>query len=164
MKKLLVLMMAVYLSSVCVQAKPQCKPNMPPIPPQKMTKVEREQRVAAFEKRLELTDEQKQQAKELRMQGHEKMEPVIKQLKSREEEVRMIKNSKLAPAAQEEKLKNLYSDIKSLRKEAHDIRIENMKDFEEILTSEQKKTLKEMRQEGKREYKKTRFNPPREEK
>ena len=161
MKKVLVLLMAIYLSSFSVQAKTQDRPA--PVPP-KMTKAEMAQREAAFEKRLGLTDEQKQKARELRMQGHEKMDPIIKQLISREEEVKMVKSSNLAPAAQEEKLKSLYADIKSLRKEAHDIRIENMKSFEDILTSQQKKILKEMRQEGKKEYNKNRFNPPPQEK
>ncbi len=163
MKKVLILMLAVYLSSFSVQASEAKRPKMPPHPPH-ITGEEMAQKEAAFEKRLGLTDEQKQQAKELRMQGHEKIKPVIEKIKAREQEAQLVKNSKLAPAAQEEKLHSIYSDIKSLRKEAHDIRVENMKNFEDILNAEQKKTLKEMRQEGKREYNKNRFNPPPQEK
>ncbi len=159
MKKILILTMAMYLSTFAVNAGEGLNQKDFPPPSHRMTEAERVKRETAFEQRLGLTDEQKQQAKELRIQGHEKIKPVIDLLKAREQEAQTVKNSKLTPLAQEEKLNNLYSDIKTLRKEAHDIRVKNMKEFEEILTSEQKKTLKEMKQEGKREYKKARFNP-----
>ena len=162
MKKIVILTLAIYLSTFAVNATEAHHPNGFPPPPPKMTEADRAKKEAAFEQRLGLTDEQKQQAKELRMQGHDKIKPVIDKLKNREQEVQMVKNSNLSPQSQKEKLDSLYSDIHTLRKEAHDIRVENMKSFEEILTNDQKKILKEMKQEGKKKYNKNSFNPPHE--
>ena len=159
MKKLLVLLTLICFSGIAVNAHPEGNfpgRNMPP----KMNESERAQKESAFEKRLGLTEEQKQKAKELRTQGFENIKPVIEKLKSRELEAEMVKKSKLAPRAQEEKLRSIYKDMTTLKKEAHDIRVKNMKDFENILTTEQKKTLKEMKQEGRKEFKKKHSAPP----
>ena len=161
MKKILVLLLAVYLSSVTVQAKisEDTMKNRSPMPP-RMTEQERAQRESAFEQRLGLTEEQKQKSKELRLEGRDKIKPVIEKMKSREAEIEMVKKSKLSQQEQENKLNSLNADLKTLRKQAHDIRVENMKSFEEILTPEQKQTLKEMKQEGRQEFNKQRHMPP----
>ncbi|MCQ2743294.1 MAG: Spy/CpxP family protein refolding chaperone [bacterium] len=154
MKKLLILTLAICLSAFSVNANEVNQQKGIPSNAPKMTDVEKAKKESPFDQKLGLTDEQKQQAKELRVKSFEKIKPIMTQLKAKEQEVRMIKNSKLAPQAQQEKLNTLYADIKVLRKEAHDIRIQNMKDFESILTADQKKTLKEMKKEGKKHYKK----------
>ena len=41
---------------------------------------------------------------------------------------------------------------KVLEKKAHDIKKANMKEFESILTKEQRKILKEMKKEGRKRY------------
>ena len=53
---------------------------------------------------------------------------------------------------QEEKLAKIDSELKILEKKAHDIRQANMKAFESILTREQKRTLKQMKKEGRQRY------------
>lgn len=165
MKKILVLLFAVYLSSVTAQAKipEDCIKNRPPMPP-RMSEQERAQKENAFEQRLGLTEEQKQKSKELRFEGRDKIKPVIEKMKSREAEIEMVKKSKLTQQEQENKLNSLNADLKALRKQAHDIRVENMKSFEDILTADQKKTLKEMRQEGRQEFNKRHMPPPPQEK
>ena len=161
MKKILVLLLALYLTSATVQAKipENCMKNRPPMPPQ-MTQQERAQHEKAFEQRLGLTEEQKQKSKELRFEGRKKIKPVIDKIKSREQEIELVKRSNLTPQEQEIKLNSLNADLKTLHKQAHDIRIENMKSFEEILTQEQRQILKEMKQEGRHEFKKHRMPPP----
>jgi hypothetical protein len=42
--------------------------------------------------------------------------------------------------------------LKILEKKAHDIRKANMKEFESILTRNQKKILKQMKSEGRKKY------------
>ena len=44
--------------------------------------------------------------------------------------------------------------MKSLKKQAKDLRIKNMQEFESILTDKQKKTLEKMKKEGKKNFKK----------
>ena len=160
MKKILVLLFAVLLSATLVQAKiPEDNMKNRPMPP-RMTEQERMQREKAFEQRLGLTEEQIQKSKTLRLEGMEKIKPVIDKIKSREQEVDLVKKSNLSEEERAAKLNSLNSDLRTLHKQAHDIRIENMKSFEEILTTEQRKTLKEMKQEGRQEFNKRHIPPP----
>ena len=159
MKKTLVILLMLYLSTSLVQAKiPEDGMNRPPMAP-KMSEQEQARR-EAFEKRLNLTEEQKQKSKELRLEGREKMKPVMDKIRAKENEARMIKNSNTEDQAQTEKLNAINLELRTLHKQAHDIRIENMKSFEDILTTDQKKTLKEMRQEGRHEYDRKHVMPP----
>ena len=129
-----------------------------PCPPPICQK-ERLQREHAFDQRLGLTEEQKQQAKTIRMQGREKIKPLMEEIKAKESAKELVRKSSLDEKKREEKLNSLNSDLKTLHKRAHDIRVENMKEFENILTVEQRKTLKEMKQEGRQEFNKHRMPP-----
>ncbi len=154
MKKLLLILSLVVLTSTAANASENVQrygsDNFVPPPP--VSKQEMAQREKRFEQRLGLTEEQKVQARNMREQGFEKMKPVIDTLKAREREADMVKNSKLAPNVQEEKLNSINNDIDNLRRQAHEIKRENMKNFESILTNDQKKILKEMKQEGRQKY------------
>ncbi len=159
MKKILVLLCAVFLSSTLVQAKiPEDSIKRPM--PIKVTEQKRIEHEKAFEQRLGLTEDQIQKSKELRLEGREKIKPVVEQIKAREREIQMVKQSSLNEQTQETKLNSLRSDLKTLHKQAHDIRVENMKEFENILTPDQRKTLKEMKQEGRQEFHKRHMPPP----
>ena len=160
MKKILVLLFAVVLSSSLAQAQiPEDNMKRPPMPP-RMNEQQRIQHEKAFEQRLGLTEEQIQKSKELRLEGREKIKPVVEKIQSREREIQMVKQSSLDEKTQEVKLNSLNSDLRTLHKQAHDIRVENMKEFENILTNEQRKTLKEMKQEGRQEFNKRHMPPP----
>lgn len=159
MKKTLVLLLAVMLSSTLAQAKiPEGNMKNPPCNPQ-MRCDERVKHEQAFEQRLGLTEEQKQQAKTLRLKGREKIKPVIEEIKAKESAKDLVKASTLDEKKQEKKLNSLNADLKTLRKKAHEIKVENMKEFENILTDEQKKILKEMKQEGRQNFNKHRVPP-----
>ena len=116
------------------------------------------QREKAFEKRLGLTEEQKIKAKEIRKQGHDKIKPVIEQIIAKKQEAKMVKMSRIAVQIQEERLDAIDKELKILEKKAHDIRKANMKEFESILTKEQKKILKQMKKEGRKRYQETHPN------
>ena len=111
---------------------------------------------AAFEQKLELTEVQKLKARELRKSGHEKIDPVMKDIRVKKQEAEMIRNSKLTLEAKEEQLTAIDKDLAVLEKQAREIRKQNMKDFESILTREQKKTLKNMKKEGRKNFDKNR--------
>ena len=112
----------------------------------------RKAREAAFEKKLGLTDEQKAKAKEIRLNGHKQMKPVIEQIIAKKKEAEMVKMSRIATWAQEEKLALIDKEIQELEKQANSIRKQNMKDFESILTRDQKKILKQMKKEGRQRF------------
>ena len=106
----------------------------------------------AFEQKLGLTEVQKLKSRELRKAGHEKMKPVMEQIKVKKQEADAIRNSKLTVQEQEEKLSVIDNDLAELKKQARDIKKQNMKDFESILTKDQKKTLKNMKKEGRKKF------------
>lgn len=114
----------------------------------------------AFEQKLGLTEVQKLKARELRKNGHEKMKPVMDDIRAKKQEAEAVRNSKLTVEAQEEKLTAIDKDLAVLQKKANEIRKQNMKDFEAILTKDQKKTLKNMKKEGRKNFDKQRKELP----
>lgn len=114
----------------------------------------------AFDQKLGLTEVQKLKAKELRKEGHEKMKPVIEQLRAKRQEAETVRNSTLTVQEKEEKLTVIDRDIEVLKNQKKEIKKQNMKDFESILTREQKKTLKEMKKEGRKKFDKNRKELP----
>ena len=127
--------------------------------PEQMQKI-RKAHENAFEQQLGLTEVQKLKARELRKSGHEKIKPVMQEIKAKKQEAEMIRNSKLTVEAQEEKLTVIDKDLEVLKKQANEIRKQNMKDFEAILTKDQKKTLKNMKKEGRKNFDKQRKELP----
>jgi hypothetical protein len=149
MKKIVVLISILTISLSTVSANESIKQN---IQMQQNLATVKMQREKAFENRLSLTDEQKLKAKEIRIKGHEKIKPVIEEIKAKKQETKMIKMSRIAVQVQEERLAAIDAELKVLEKQAHDIRKANMKEFESILTKDQKKILKQMKKEGRKKY------------
>ena len=112
----------------------------------------RKAREAAFEQKLGLTEEQKVKAKELRIKGHKEMKPIMDKIRDKKKEAEMVKMSRVAGWVQEERLNAIDKDIKNLEKKANAIRKKNMKEFESILTKDQKKILEEMKKEGRQRF------------
>ena len=150
MKKLLVLLSVICLGVTTANAVEQVKPTSNQMAQKYI--VMKEQRERAFERRLELTEVQKLKAREIRKNGHEKLKPVLDEIKSKKQEAEMIRRSRMAVQMQEEKLAVVDAELKVLEKKANSIRKSNMKDFESILTRQQKRTLKEMKKEGRQRY------------
>ena len=157
MKKVLILAALVAFTSTAVMAeeavtkpdcpKPPCKVKLDKMPPKH--KVD-------FDKKLKLTDEQKAQAKELRQKGHEQMKPIMDQS--------MAKRKELKAAIDANKdyktIETLKNEIRELDKQAHEIRKQNMKDFESILTKKQKKELEKIKKEGRKKFEQEHKNMP----
>ncbi len=159
MKKLLMLagILAITVSSQCIAAdntaqngapKPPCncaqakRPDKPPFDKEK------------FEKRLKLTDAQKEQARVIREKGHEQMKPIMEKIKEKHEEINAVRLSKLTQQMKDEKVNQLRKEIKELKKQANTIRNQNMREFESILTTKQLKELNKMKEEGRKAFEK----------
>ena len=172
MKKLLILASLAALSCVATYAadteftqpvttkvklqseKPNFQHAKPPMNPDFNRKREE------FEKKLKLTDEQKIKAKELHKESFEKMKPTMEQMKTKRQEFDKIKNSDLDENAKQEKIRELHKEIRTLDRQAHEIRQQNMKDFEGLLDKKQTKTLNKMKKEGRKEFEKNHKRPP----
>ena len=138
-----------------------CDKKLPPIegkmqpPPPKFDKEKMAKKQAEFEQKLKLTEEQKAQAKEIRLKGHEEMKPIMDKMMAKKLEIDAVKNNgSITVDEQKAQLGKLFSEMKELKKQARDLRIKNMQEFESILTEKQKKTLAQMKEEGKKNFKK----------
>lgn len=162
MKKLLVLMSIMCFAAAGVSAAENAKPQAPATAQeiQKSKDIIRAQREAAFERRLNLTEVQKLKAKQLRQKGHEKLKPIMEEIKAKKQEAEMVRRSRMAVRMQEERLAEIDAELAVLEKKAKEIRKANMKEFESILTRQQRKTLKEMKKEGRDKYRAAHPMPP----
>ena len=163
MKKTLLLLCALCVITGSTYAADDNTKNIPqrknPPTKEEMQKIHKA-REAAFEEKLGLTEAQKVQAKELRKQGFEKIKPVMDEIRQKRLEARKIKQSDISTAEREEKLTVIDKDLQELHKKAGKIRKQNMNDFESILTKDQKKTLKNMKKEGRKKFEKGRKHCP----
>ncbi len=130
-------------------AKPCNNMKRPPVAPDK----------SVFEKRLKLTDEQKAQAKAIHEKGFEKIKPIFDKMKLKHEEIEAVKRSNLSPEAQAEKITALRKEIRELKHQARAVKMENMKEFESILTDKQKKELQKIKEEGRKKFEKAHKKP-----
>ncbi len=146
MKKILTLILIstiVLFSNNCAQAQQPSK----------------EQVRQKFEQRLQLTKKQKEKAKIIHQKGLEQMKPVIMKLELSRSDIENIKNSDLDNKTKEEQISKKREEIKSLEKQAREIRHQNSQEFENILTKKQKKELELMKAEGRARFNKQ--HPPR---
>lgn len=173
MKKLLILasLIAFSMSSVIaaetttttdkVKKEPVAQTEVKPAKPDcQKAKAKGDFKRAKFEDRLNLTEEQKIKINELRVKGHEQMKPIMEQVKAKKQEAEAIKRSRMAVEMQQEKLDEIRAELKELYKQAHDLRMQNMKDFESILTKKQRKELEKIKKEGRQRFEKEHKRPP----
>ena len=99
--------------------------------------------------RLNLTEEQKQKAHAIRMQGHEQIKPIFDELQLKKQELKKVEESTISQNEKDALIAEINKEIQTLRQEAKKIRIENTKQFESILTDEQKIEFEKIKQEGK---------------
>lgn len=160
MKKTLILAGLLALTMTTVMAAETPKVNTVPVQSEfKRPPMRPDAKRAEFEKRLKLTDEQKAQAKEIRKKGHEEMKPVMEQLKAKHQEAETVKLSRISTEMQKEKLAVIDNEIRNLHKQAHELRMKNMKEFESILTAKQKRELEKMKKEGRKKFEKEHGKP-----
>ena len=117
-----------------------------------------EKRRQEFEKRLNLTDKQKEKAEALHKAGFEKMKPIMEKTKEKQKALKALKDAKDEQSVQ--KAEQIKKEIKALREEARELQKQNMKDFENILTKKQKKELDKMKEEGRKNFEKNIKNRP----
>ncbi len=104
-----------------------------------------------LDKKLKLTEAQKAKAKAMRMQTREQMEPIMNAIRTKQEQKEIIKHSqKLTTEAQLEQTERLNKQIFELKKQARDLRMQNERDFESILTDKQKKEFSKIKENAKK--------------
>jgi len=151
MKKLLITAGLLMLTtSMCYAGETPCKcGECPPPPPCACKKAPPKM---DLDKQLNLTEEQKLKAKENRMEGHKQIRPLVDRLKSKQEQKRVLLNSQINQKEQIEMIDTLNNEINELKRQIHDVRVTNMKEFESILTSKQKATLDKIKMESRKNF------------
>ena len=140
----------------CNCGKPQCNcPQKAPCNCQRPPKgPDFAKRHAEFEKRLKLTDEQKTKAEAIRKKGMEQMKPLMVKLQEKKGQIEGIKQSKLLERDKQAQIEQLQKEITALKRGMHELRMQNMKEFESLLTAKQLKELKKMKDEGRKKFEK----------
>ncbi len=115
---------------------PRFDKDRPPKPP-----------MAKLEEELNLTDKQKEQAKANRIKARKEMKPIMEQIHAKKEAVLDVMDSDLSEEKQQEQIQKLQKEIKALYEKANTIREKNMKEFENILTTEQKAKFEKIKKE-----------------
>lgn len=107
---------------------------------------------AEIDKRLKLTDEQKQQIENQKQLDREKIKPIVEQIKVKKNEFKsVLEDESLSSADKDKKLKELKDSLRELKNQAETLRKENMANFESILTDKQKKEFSKIKEEQKKE-------------
>ena len=121
------------------------------------SKAELEAKRVEFEKRLNLTEEQKLKIEANKQKDKEKMKPLFEEMKAKRGELRSIRlNPALSDLEKSKKSAVIEKDLIDLRVKADELRSNNMKNFENILTKEQKVEFAKIKEEQKKEMEKRR--------
>ncbi|MBD5402066.1 hypothetical protein HDR58_04625 [bacterium] len=120
----------VFAQEVCPEEKqPPCAIEIPTTHPQNFKKMHKPRcDFKKLETELNLTEKQKEKVKLLREKQREAAKPIFEELKVKDQE------------------------IQALRQQLRDLRLQNKKEFESILTDKQLKKLNELKAERKQEF------------
>lgn len=121
------------------------------------SKAEMEAKKAEFEKRLNLTEGQKAQIEKNKQKDKETMKPIFDKMKENKQAIKAIhKDATLSPEDKVVKSAEYEKELIDLKVKANELRKENMKNFENILTDDQKAEFAKIKEEQKAEMEKRR--------
>lgn len=101
-----------------------------------------------IEKRLNLTEEQKQQREIQKQKDIEEIKPILDNIRTKRQEFRAVQeDTNLSQAEKNQKMKKIKSELKELKMKADEKRKEDLKNFESLLTTEQKKEFAKIKEE-----------------
>ncbi len=121
------------------------------------SKAEMEAKKAEFEKRLNLTEKQKEQIEKNKQKDREKMKPIFEKMKENKQAIMKIHQDKsLTHEDKVVKSAEYEKELIDLKVKANELRKENMKNFENLLTDEQKAEFAKIKEEQKKEMEKRR--------
>lgn len=103
--------------------------------------------------KLKLTDEQREQAKAIHKSGHDKIKPIFEEMKVKKDALHSLKDTKLSEEEKKADAEVIKKELKELKESVKKVQVENMKEFEAILTPDQKKEFKKMKKEGEKKRK-----------
>ena len=134
---------------------PEFKPGNFEMRPPFHSREEMEAKKAEIDKRLNLTEAQKAQIEKNKEKNKKKIKPVIDKIHADKKELHEIYgNETLTHAEKDKKAQKIKKDLKKQKTLADKYRKENIKNFEAVLTPEQKTEFEKIKQEQKAEMEK----------
>lgn len=124
----------------------------PPTSPNMLRQNPKEAMRRQFEQRLNLTDKQKEKARQIHKQGREEIAPIMMKIEVRRQEIETVRLTKMVKRAQDERIEEINAEIKELEKQAQEVRRKNSQEFESILNKKQKAELEKMKAEGRARF------------
>ncbi len=109
---------------------------------------------------LNLTQEQKDILKQNRKASKEKMKPIMKKMSKKKYELDKVMLSNASKEQKAKKIAKIKSEMKALKLQADEIRKEDMKKFEEVLTPEQKAKFEEIKKEKRAQFEQRKQHKP----
>ncbi len=106
---------------------------------------------------LNLTQEQKDILKKNREASKEKMKPIMKKMSKKKYELDKVMLSNASKEQKAKKIEKIKGEMKVLKQQADEIRKEDMKKFESVLTDEQKAKFEEIKKEKRKQFEKKQF-------
>lgn len=148
-KKILTLMTIIMLTNCTVQAH-DCDKEIP----HKPTFKERRQMDKMLDERLNLTDEQQEQLRKNRAEHRKQMDNIIENMEIQHKKIRDVYYSGIPKFQADLKTAPMKAELVILKQNADKLRQENRKNFEQILTQEQKVEFEKFKKEmHKNQYK-----------
>lgn len=136
----------------CETPKAPCRQVKQKPTPEQM-KAMMEKRIEEFNKALGLSDEQVAKAKEIRANGHNKMKPLMEKKKAKIDEIRAVMaDDNIAVKVQDKKVETLRAELKVIDQDIRQARRDNEKEFQAILTDEQKVKYAQIKEEGRKHF------------
>lgn len=133
----------------CNLPRKEMKQNLTP----EQRKAMMEKRIEEFNKALGLSDEQIAKAKEIRTKGHEKMKPLMEKKKVKMDEIRAVMaDDNMLVKVQDKKIETLRGELKVIDQDIRQLRRDNEKEFQAILTDEQKAKYAQIKEEGRKHF------------
>ncbi len=127
-----------------------CPCNAPKFTPE--VKAKMEQKKAEFDKRLNLSSEQKDKMKAIHEASKAKIIPVFEKVKFEKAKLKQLKQS----GASQQELQAQHAKVRTLREQIKTLRQEDFQQVQAILTADQQKEFNKMHEEHKKEFKKHR--------
>lgn len=165
MKNLLLLSGIVALTMSCSAFAAPVSPCSGPCPitcpeamsrPCPMLEVERPEKTHCDKKKfieeLNLSKKQQEQVEQLKAKEKDAIAPLKEQISVKKQEIDAICNERLTVKERQEKLQPVNNEIRELRKQIHEVKVQYRTEFEKILNDKQLKKLQDLKQQRKHDF------------
>lgn len=101
---------------------------------------------------LNLSKKQQEQVEQLKAKEKDAIAPLKEQISVKKQEIDAICNERLTVKERQEKLQPVNNEIRELRKQIHEVKVQYRTEFEKVLNDKQLKKLQDLKQQRKHDF------------